>query len=504
MAAAYAVFALTSCQEKETPATEDVAGPEILWASNPDFETQVITESMDVKISITAPAGISSFVVTVTSDALTPIIGGSTLDFVNPSNDLIGGIVSSIIGEGVSVAGATDLDLDLSNLVPLILTVTQEEDDHVFKLDITDANGKTATATCTFHRAAVTVSVSEVDLWANTAVVTVGGGSELAYRVKGTENWNVLTATDGKYTIGPEWTEGTNENGLSVYTLTEGTGIFAGNTYEFQVDGTLVESADFTAEDGDVIPNGDMSGWSTVQLPNLGGQMVDVPYPNAAGNNFWSSGNNGITAGLCTNDNNSAKLEAAKVIIAFACGNMYVGTFSYGNLVGTASFGQKFEWTARPKALKVKMKAEIGAITDIGTLDPLAPEADDDPSNDLIKGESIDMARIYAVVTDWTAQHGVKSGIVSSVEDINPWDPATQTSVEEGAILGYASQMIDESTEGDDFVTIEIPFVWYDTKTRPAADNYSIVISCATSYRGDYLTGCATNKLWVDDFEFVY
>ena len=360
-----------------------------------------------------------------------------------------------------------------------------------------------------------TVSVSDIDLWANTAKVTVTAENvsdlKVYYGEKGSQaSHEIEPDENGNYFISAGYTTSDNDAGLKVSTPVEGTGVFAGRTYVVEVfdgepseENAAIATEEFTAESGDVIQNGDMSGWSTVQLPNLGGQMVDVPYPNAAGNNFWSSGNNGITAGLCTNDNNSAKLEAAKVIIAFACGNMYVGTFSYGNLVGTASFGQKFEWTARPKALKVKMKAEIGAITDIGTLDPLAPEADDDPSNDLIKGESIDMARIYAVVTDWTAQHDVKSGIVSSVEDINPWDPATQTSVDgSGAILGYASLMIDESSDG--FVTVEIPFMWYDTVSAPADGNYSIVISCATSNRGDYLTGCSTNELRIDSMEFVY
>lgn len=485
MAAAYAVFALTSCQEKETPATEDVAGPEIVWASNPDFEPQMITESMDVKISITAPAGISSFVVTVTSNALTPIIGGSTLDFVNPSNDMIGGIVSSIIGEGVSVAGATDLDLDLSNLVPLILTVTQEEDDHVFKLDITDANGKTATATCTFHRAAVTVSVSDVDLWANTATVTVEGGSELAYRVKGTENWNTLTATDGIYTIAPVWSEGTNEAGLAVYTLTEGTGIFAGNTYEFQVDGTLVKSADFTAEDGDVIPNGDMSGWSWKD------EEKTIQYPNASGESFWDTGNNSITANLYTNADGVAYLKPANAVFGYAPGNLYTGDFEKTELLkGTAKFGKVYPWTARPSAIKVRYKANVGLINNPGTSDPW---------KDAIKGKQ-DTTRIYAVVTDWTAQHHVVSGLGTPEGSWDPTDPSTVS--EEGSIIGYA--ILDIVASQAEFTDVEIPFVWYDKAAKPTEGNYSLVISCATSKRGDYLTGGADNELYVDNFEWVY
>lgn len=486
MAAACAVFALTSCQEKETPATEDVAGPEIVWASNPDFETQVITESMDVKISITAPAGISSFVVTVTSDALTPIIGGSTLDFVNPSNDLIGGIVSSIIGEGVSVAGATDLDLDLSNLVPLILTVTQEEGDHVFKLDITDANGKTATATCTFHRAAVTVSVSDVDLWANTATVTVEGGSELAYRVKGTENWNTLTATDGIYTIAPVWSEGTNEAGLAVYTLTEGTGIFAGNTYEFQVDGTLVESADFTAEDGDVIPNGDMSGWS------FRDEAKTLAYPNADGKSFWDCGNNSMTPSLCTESSGAAFMKPTNAFIGYAPGNLYVGDFEKpaNAITGTAKFGKVYEWTARPSALKVSYKAAVGLINNPGAYDPLKNE---------LKGKP-DTARIYAVIVDWAVQHEVVSGFGAPT---GSWDPSDMSGLAENEkVLGYA--MFDITSDQETFTDKEIPFIWYDIESKPSDGSYSLVISCATSKRGDYLTGGADNELYVDNFEWVY
>lgn len=359
-----------------------------------------------------------------------------------------------------------------------------------------------------------TVSVSDIDLWANTAKVTVTAENvsdlKVYYGEKGSQaSHEIEPDGNGDYIITAGYTTVENESEYKVSTPVEGTGVFAGRTYVVEVfdgdpseDNTAIATEEFTAEGGDVIPNADMSGWSEVTIQGL--VPADVPYPNPAGETFWHSGNNAFTKSLCTEDNGSARLAADNSIV-FACGNMFSGNFEQSGMSGTASFGQVFEWTARPRALKVKMKAEIGAITDIGTLDPLAPEADDDPSNDLIKGESIDMARIYAVVTDWTARHDVKSGMVSSVEDINPWDPATQTSVEgSGAILGYASQMIDESTEGDDFVTIEIPFVWYDTETRPAADNYSIVISCATSYRGDYLTGCATNKLWVDDFEFVY
>lgn len=154
MAAAVSVaFAVISCQENNP----EVAGPAITWPSNPDFETQNVTEKMDVKISITAPAGIASFVVTVDSEALAGILRTNTIDFINPADITVGGVVTMILGEGVSVKGATELNLDLSNLIPLILSVTAEDtedSDHIFRLDVADANGKSATASCTFHRVA--------------------------------------------------------------------------------------------------------------------------------------------------------------------------------------------------------------------------------------------------------------------------------------------------------------------------------------------------------------
>lgn len=110
-----------------------------------------------------------------------------------------------------------------------------------------------------------------------------------------------------------------------------------------------------------------------------------------------------------------------------------------------------------------------------------------------------DTARVYAVVVDWNAQHGVKSGVSAPV---NVWDPAECTSLDEGAILGYA--ILDITQNQDEFTDKEIPFVWYDTEARPAEGHYSVVISCATSKRGDYLAGCSTNKLWVDNFAWVY
>lgn len=479
--------------------TPSYAAPTMTWEGNESFDVEEIEEGMIVKFTINVPAGIESLVVDINSSALNPI-GISSLDFVNVenNNDMLAGVVTGILGDQ-DITTATILTLDLSTLMPMLLklpTLTPDSD-HVFTVKLTDKAGQDLEQACTFHYTGETtptlsVDESSVDLWANTVKLNVSGEvTSVAYREKDTETWIEVKADDnGEYIVAPVWNEGKNDAGLTVYTPETGTGIFAGKTYEFQLNGETVADAELTTDSGDVIPNGDMSQWSTTD------DVEPLPYPNAEGDTFWTSGNNGATPELCVNDNGAAKLSSIQdfVIImdVFAAGNLYTGTFNY-TLPAEASFGQTYDWSARPKALKVKYKANIGVIDFVSSTLP--------EDSGVVKGETIDKARIFAVVTDWNAMHMVKSGWG---EPSGMWDPEDANKLEEGAILGYASQYITESTTGESFVELVIPFNWYDTAAKPTEGNYSIVISCAASSLGDYLTGCSTNKLWVDDFEWVY
>ena len=488
--------------------TPSYAEPTMIWDGNENFDVEELETEMNVKITISAPAGIKSFVVGVDSDVLNPMIsamnnGSTDMDLINGPETLLSLLQGVGIPTGENLSGKTEVTLDLSNLVPMIISTAGNsyigtgellpDSNHTFTLTLEDNAGNPLNKTCTFHytgeTASLSVDESSVDLWANTVKLNVSGEvTSVAYREKDTETWIEVKADEnGEYIVAPVWNEGQNEAGLTVYTPKAGTGIFAGKTYEFQLNGETVADAGLTTTSGDVIPNGDMSGWS---------EYENGIYPNAEGNTFWTSGNNGATPELCVNDNGAAKLSSIQdfVIImdVFAAGNLYTGTFNY-TLPAEASFGQTYDWSARPKALKVKYKANIGVIDFVSSTLP--------EDSGVVKGETIDKARIFAVVTDWNAMHMVKSGWG---EPSGMWDPEDANKLEEGAILGYASQYITESTTGESFVELVIPFNWYDTAAKPTEGNYSIVISCAASSLGDYLTGCSTNKLWVDDFEWVY
>lgn len=525
MAAACAVMAFASCEKEGGESTDNTgnggngsgteyAAPSIKWEGHDDFNAELESE-MDVKIQISAEAGIKSFIVGVDSDVLEPIISGvnaasTDMDLINGPESLLSLLSGFNIPTGANLTGQKNLTFDLSSLVPNIITIgnlqgtLKPDSDHIFTLSLTDNADKPLSQKVTFHytgtsaSASVSVDANSVDLWANTAKVTVANPAadatySVQYREKGTETWYTASgdATTG-FTLAPEYNTSTNAADLSVSVVKDGSGIYAQNTYEIRLMNgeTEVSSIEYTTQGGDAIPNGDMSDWTT--------KDGNLPYPNAEGKSFWDSGNNVayglITTILCQEDESEegvAALSANMVLgSVFAPGNMYAGDFTMSGMMGTANFGKSYKWTARPRALSLRYKAKVGTIDKIGS---------NHDGGDAWSGKQ-DTSRVFVAVVDWNVQHGVTSGMG---EPTGMWDPADRTSVEEGNILGYGELVLTGNVAA--WTDAELKINWYDTSaSAPASDKISLVISCATSIRGDYLTGCSTNQLWVDDFEWVY
>lgn len=505
-----AIFSLVSCGDQTEPDVPPVTydAPSITWEGH-DFDTPMeITEEMNVVIDIDVPAGIKSFVVDIDSDVLNEQ-GISTIDFVNPADALQETIVALVLGEGQDITTATSLTLELSNLIPMILDLEPEADtDHIFTITIIDKENRTVEETCTFHygaSASVSVSVSvdetSIDLWKNTARVNVSNAAAdvsyaVQYREKGTQTWYTASGnvTSG-FILAPEYAQTSNAANLTVYTVKAGSGIYAKNIYEVRLlEGeTEVSAIEFSTEGGDVIPNGDMSGWSMKVVENS-----SLPYPNPDGQSFWDSGNNSLVSllgggALCSEDSAEkgvAYLKTRSTFGVMAPGNMYTGDFSMSGTDGTARFGKAYTWTSRPRALSLRYKANVGTIGSAGTYDP---------DKDEWEGKQ-DVSRIYVAIVDWSRQHEVTSGMG---EPSGMWDPAATSGLDEGAILGYGDLQISKSVTS--WTDVELNINWYDTEAQiPDSDRISIVISCANSMRGDYLTGCMTNEMWVDDFVWVY
>ena len=344
----------------------------------------------------------------------------------------------------------------------------------------------------------VKVALREADLWQNTGTVTAlisaeeyASDAALEYRIKGDTEWQpmqesgydagILTAT-----IAPEWKTETNPNGLTVYKLVPKKGLFAGHTYEFRLlVGGSEQGAplEYTAPAGNTIPNGDMEDAS-----------MSCWTQNNKTAEFWGSGNNTFTKGLCTQASfaggTRAKLQATSAMGVLASGNLFTGLFQKDLITrGVVSFGQTYAWKARPRALKVQYFAEhIGPV-----------DIDKKFGAPIGMGDQ-DRARIMVAIVDWNARREVGSGTAAPT---GTWDPQEAASTEQGKIIAYGSLFIDESSTGDRMIDTELELHFYDREAKPSG-LYQLVISCSTSAYGDFMTGCKSNVLYIDNFEWAY
>ena len=466
-------------------------------------------------VDIVVPGGIAGLKVEIESPALNAI-GITTLNIFNET--AIPGLGISYEDLGLSCGAQVQYQktcvFNITNLVPMILVLEQMGIDasliycqHTFNVTVTDLAGQSTTQPLVFD-ASPKVALTSADLWANTATLALNSIPSEATSVsvqykKSTETtWQDAEVSSDKKTasIKPEWedktaADWTTPNTVLAYSrIKTGTGIFADNTYDYKLSVDETEyTGQFTTDPGDIIPNGDMED-STLPCFTQDG---------SASTTFWGSGNNSYAKSLCSpatfngmGGRQCAKLAATMAGVSFykllAAGNLFTGTFSKPLFTGFVNFGQgkeDFTFTARPTALKVKYHAKVGIVDQNSHKGPLEKNANVQ-----------DKARIFVCIVDWDQRHEVTSG---TSDPTGIWDPETTTNPGEGAIIGYGSLFIDQTTAGDSMVETELKINYYDKETKPSK-NYQLIISCATSAYGDYMNGCSTNEMYVDDFEWVY
>ena len=483
----------------------------ILWKTNANFDTLEIVPDMtgQAVVDIVAEVGIKSLQLNIQSAALNEQllneVGLSTsIDFTNELNDQQVALLPNL-PYGSAVKDQMEVTFDVSALVPMIIPLPNHDGLHVFDLKVTDNNDNSISRSLVFHyQEPADLSVSAINLWANTAIVTakgLGTNGKVQYREQGTDVWQDVTDNgDGTFTIAPVWNEAKNDAGLTIYTPAEGTGVWAGKTYEYQITDGKEEIllSTFETETGDTIPNGDMSAWSEIERGGL--MTANVPYPNAAGQNFWDSGNNSFTDALCTKDANlnCAKLASTNMIV-LASGNLFTGNFVMSMMTGTVNFGQPYTYSARPTALKLRYHATIGNVDMTA-----APAVEGIPAK--IEIDKPDAAVIYVAIVDWSEQHQVTSGMAGANTGKGSWNPATMEGLdaEKEKVIAYGLYDITSSTDGEDLIDLTIPLNFYDKDAVAPTGNYTLVISCSCSKYGDYLNGCSSNVMYVDDFQWVY
>ena len=380
--------------------------------------------------------------------------------------------------------------------------------DQKVTLRIEDANGGSSEVATTYRlEGLVPVTADDYDLWANTVTLRVvsftpGTTVQFGLRSSGGE-WQPMAGTSQgndfiTATYAPQWEEKTTADWSTPATvlpysrLKKGTGISAGNTYDYKATvGSKELSGRFTADEGAPMTDGSLESWrSAQQFPGSGTNYT-----------FWGSGYNPFAKELCTRDEAMpgrvgtycAKLSATYNTLAKvpAPGNLFTGDFAIqvlGGMGGNVSFGKKFAYNARPRAVRFKYHATIG-------------EVNYNLHGGKIPVGEMDKARIFVCIVDWTAQQKVFAGTKAPT---GTWDPETQTEAANGPIIGYASKFIEETTQGDEMVEVILPINYYQDTAAAPDGKYNIVVSCSTSAYGDYMDACTTNVMYVDDFEWVY
>ena len=516
----------------QTASFTKAAAPTVKWIGHEDLTTptELLESGNSANIRVSAPGGIKSMQVDITSAPLATLLPAfglaESMDLTSPATEEM---ATALAGLGfptpAQLLNQQHVYFQIGGLIDMLAMVCAEVTETTnsdFKFTVTDNAGQETDITLRYVKTvapAITYN-NDADLWANTASFTLNIPADatsvsVQYRIKGQTTWNdadITANADGSRTakISPTWTAGTNEAGLTIHSVDPKTGIFARKSYEYRLlaDGATVASGEFTPKNnnGDVIPNAGMESWSTKSMKKMFFGSANVPYPNAVKyedatgtDKFWDSGNNGYmtssgTDKLCTQatypgmvGDYCAQLAAKYAVIAFAAGNLYTGDFVMDGTVGYAQFGQPYTYSARPAALKLKYAAEIGKINQV--------------KNDPPVSTGIDKGRIFVCIVEWSDRHAVQSG--TSVDKTTFWDPETVSSLNEGKIIGYGSAYITESHTGS-MKDLELPIVYYKKTDKAPTSKYTLVISTATSYLGDYLTGCDANKLWVDDFKWVY
>lgn len=361
-----------------------------------------------------------------------------------------------------------------------------------------------------FTNMGLDIGQTESDLWANTAtfmaLITDGSSSnvKVKFRRKGTEDWaetGVATPDNNgiaTVTSVAAWSDAiTNEAGKTVYTPNVDKSIFANNIYECQL--VIGENTYGPIVEYDLSGKGQDIPYAKFDDKNL--DCFKVLVDNEA--KYWGSGNNTAVGDLCTyetyagtqGNNGRAKLKTkfvnAIIIKTIATGNLFTGKFKMnGTSGGTVSFGVNYPWSARPIGLSLKCQYDIGTVDYVDSEFGIK-EMEDQP----------DQASIFVAIVDWGSQHQVSSGTSAPS---GMWSPENGADVvpSSGKIIGYGVKYL--SGENETMEDINIPIYYYNPADSKPNNNYTLVISAANSRYGDYMTGCTTNVMYVDDFQWVY
>ncbi|HIZ87896.1 MAG TPA: DUF4493 domain-containing protein [Candidatus Coprenecus pullistercoris] len=233
----------------------------------------------------------------------------------------------------------------------------------------------------------------------------------------------------------------------------------------------------FSTEAADQLPNFNFDSWY---------KDGKNWYANAdmGDNYFWDSGNKGANTLSEVNPTSpeetfvvsgkAVRMESKYVILAFAGGNIYSGSFgSVSGLGASINFGRPY--TCRPTALHGWYSYAPKAIDKVK-----APYED-------LKG-TMDVGKIYVALTDWSSPFNVNTNTGTFfVPDEDP------------AVIAYGELEIPDNSNGE-YKEFTINLEYRDLERIPT---HVLVVVTASKY-ADYFTGGVGSTMYIDEFEFMF
>ncbi len=326
------------------------------------------------------------------------------------------------------------------------------------------------------------VEITSIVAWANFAVVK---GKYYSQNLP--TGFAIQQKSSGDWTDGYVLLQDVNTSAKTFKTMV--CKLSAGTGYTFRLktarDGALNGTRSVTTEDIQTVPNLNFDQWTT----------GDIIYPYTGANNgVWDTANEGLDLGnynITKPETSSvvkgtaAKLESDYVSIfgvkKFAAGNIYTGDFAK---VTTSPMGAELNWgigfSARPVALKGYY---MYAPQNINYTDG---------AHSGLKGQK-DRCQIQVALTSPLSGSGTYYYYVSSGNN-----QFVDFSSSNSTIIAH--NMIETFETINSYRGFTLPFGYRNINTKPSY----IIITCCSSYLGDYFTGGDGSTMWVDEFELIY
>lgn len=267
----------------------------------------------------------------------------------------------------------------------------------------------------------------------------------------------------------------------------------ADTNYAFRIktsrDGGLNSTKSAKTEMAPTVANLNFDQWTTKD---------GVVYPFTGQNNgLWDTANEG-TSKIGTNNittqetsqvvkGSAAKMTSDVVMSKFAAGNIYTGDFHEVQVIGGA--GAKLNWgirfTGRPVALKGYYKYSPVKISHT------------DGTNGSMMGQ-LDKCQIQIALAD-NSTHSTNSLNYYFYVD-TPAGKFVDFSSANNTIIAHNKIETNETITSYRSFTLPLGYRRDKINTQPGF----IIITCCSSYLGDYFTGGKGSTMWADEFELVY